>query len=309
MTTLTRPMLSAKEDDPVVFEQKMAKFMQGGRYLLCSPKLDGIRALVYGGHLYSRRLKLIPNNETQQRFGGPELEGLDGELIVGAPNAEDVYRVTDSGVMTRAENPNAAFFVFDDWELGGSFESRLRTVQRRVEGLKQDGFNVRFVSHEKIYSLDQLYAYEEKCLAHGYEGVMCRRPDGPYKQGRSTMNEGWLVKMKRFVDAEAVIIGVKELTHNDNPATLNELGYTKRSSHKANKRLGGTLGGFVCRTPAGVVFNVGGGKGLTAQLRAELWAARDQLPGRLLKYSSLPVGVKDKPRHPKFLGFRNEIDT
>jgi DNA ligase-1 len=306
MPTLKRPMLAAKEDDPAVFEQKIKPHFP----LACSPKLDGIRALCDMGGMFSRRLKLIPNVATQRHFSSQEVHGLDGELIVGKPNAEDVYRVTDSGVMTHGEDPGAVLYVFDDWTLSDMpFHERLGAVQRRVAACKQVGLRVRFVPHVVARNTEELYAYEEKCLDHGYEGVMCRRLDGPYKQGRSTMNEGWLVKMKRFVDAEAVIIGVKELTHNDNEATLNELGYTKRSSHKANKRLGGTLGGFVCRTPAGVVFSVGGGKGLTAQLRAELWATREQLPGRLLKYSSLPVGVKDKPRHPQFLGLRNEIDT
>ena len=66
----------------------------------------------------------------------------------------------------------------------------------------------RFEHFEKIlpvtiHNAEQLTAYEEKCLADGYEGVMIRTPDSPYKCGRSTEREGWLLKIKRFEQRRA----------------------------------------------------------------------------------------------------------
>lgn len=302
---IKEPMLAGKEDDPVKFEAALTF------PLYASPKLDGIRAVVLENGVYSRKLLKIPNPHVQDILFPDFYEGLDGELIVGKPYAEDVYRQTNSGVMTQSGQPNFKFYVFDDvLHQSIPFEQRHQLLRDRVESLRvlgHDGWLV-IVTQVLVHNMAQLLAFEERCLARGYEGVMLRSPGGLYKQGRSTMKQGWLIKMKRFTDAEAECIGYQELTHNDNEATTNELGRTKRSSHKANKRAGGTLGSLLCRTPEGVEFRVGGGKGLTQALRAELWAEKESLIGRLVKYSSLPVGVKDRPRHPKFIGFRSELD-
>jgi hypothetical protein len=52
--------------------------------ILCSPKLDGIRAVVRGGVVYSRSNKPIPNKWVQSKLS--HLEHYDGELIV-APSS------------------------------------------------------------------------------------------------------------------------------------------------------------------------------------------------------------------------------
>ena len=52
------------------------------------------------------------------------------------------------------------------------------------------------------------------------------------------MREGYLLKVKRFVDGEALVIGVTEPMHNANEAKTNELGRTARSHKKAGH--GGT---------------------------------------------------------------------
>ena len=62
-----------------------------------SAKLDGIRAVIRDGVVYSRNLKRIPNEYVQLMFGQSKYNGFDGELIVGPSNAENVYNVTVSG--------------------------------------------------------------------------------------------------------------------------------------------------------------------------------------------------------------------
>jgi len=95
--------------------------------------------------------------------------------------------------------------------------------------------------------------------------------------------------------------------HNGNEATTNALGRTERSSHKDNKTGLNSLGGFECRdVHSGVEFKCG--TGLTADDREKLWKDRDGLIGKLIKYKFFPIGSKDKPRHPVFLGFRSKLD-
>ena len=157
-----------------------------------------------------------------------------------------------------------------------------------------------------INSTEELDAFEADCLRDGFEGVMLRSPSGRYKFGRSTLKEAILLKLKRFEDAEAQIIGFEELNHNMNESKTDLVGASKRSSHKANKVAGNTLGAFSVMNKAGVVFGIG--TGMTAAQRLEFWEGRDALLGKLVKYKFMPHGVKDAPRHPVFLGFRDACD-
>ena len=59
--------------------------------VLGSCKLDGVRAVVREGMLLSRSLKPIPNKFLQKQFS--MLEGFDGELILGDPDDDDVFRM------------------------------------------------------------------------------------------------------------------------------------------------------------------------------------------------------------------------
>jgi DNA ligase-1 len=67
------------------------------------------------------------------------------------------------------------------------------------------------------------------------------------------------------------------------------------------------LGALVVRDlKTGVVFNIG--TGFTAADRLEMWKNRANLLDKIVTYEYLPIGVKDKPRHPCFKGFRIEAD-
>jgi DNA ligase-1 len=121
------------------------------------------------------------------------------------------------------------------------------------------------------------------------------------------VNEGYLLKVKRFDDSEAEIIGFEEEQFNGNTAETNELGRTKRSTAKAGLVGKGTLGAFTVRDiHTGVEFSIG--TGLTALQRGVFWQRRDEYLGKLAKYKYFAVGVKVAPRHPVFLGFRDRVD-
>jgi DNA ligase-1 len=143
-------------------------------------------------------------------------------------------------------------------------------------------------------------------LTRGYEGAMLRAPHGIYKFGRSTLKEGHLIKLKPFEDDEAEVIGFEEQCRNDNEATTNELGRTRRSSHKENRVPRGTLGALVLRHSTFGDFNLG--TGFDSALRQEIWHNRTKYLGKLVKFRYQAIGMKDKPRIPSFLGFRHPAD-
>ena len=103
------------------------------------------------------------------------------------------------------------------------------------------------------------------------------------------------------------MIGFTELYRNANEAETDELGYTKRSSHKENQIPAGVLGALVVEHQTYGVFEVG--TGFDAKQRADIFQNQSTLVGRLAKIKFQEAGLKEKPRFPVFLGFRDEIDT
>lgn len=272
--------------------------------LFASPKLDGIRAVVLDGVLLSRNLKPIPNQHLQSVFGHARYNGLDGELIAGEACSPTVFRDTSSAVMSVAGKPNVKFYVFDNFsEPELYFKDRVSSLERRK--LPADLF-VKWLP-EKVGSVASLTTLEELWLEAGYEGAMLRRHDGPYKMGRSTLKEAYLLKLKRFADGEAEIVGFEEQQHNANEATTDALGRTKRTTHKAGKQGKGTLGALLVKDlKTGCEFNIG--SGFTDVERAVIWANQPGHLGFIVRYKYFPTGSKDKPRFPVFVGFRDKID-
>lgn len=284
-----RPMLAATVD---LAKVKYPCFV--------SPKLDGIRVLGMNGKAMTRSMKELPNRYIQSVFASGLYDGLDGEIIVGPPNAPDVYRVTNSAVMSRDGEPDFTYYVFDLLGQPDSpFSSRLEGLATRVHP------RVVHVPQVKVHDLAGLHDAEEGWLSEGYEGLMGRSIDGIYKYGRATMKEGMLWKLKNFSDNEYEVIGFEERMHNTNTATTNELGYTERSSHQAGLVPMGTLGALVLKHDAG---SFGCGTGFTDEQRAYIWANRESLMGRMAKIKHFEVGIKKLPRFPVFLGFRAKED-
>lgn len=295
-----KPMLSASVEDAKALRLP----------LFGSPKLDGIRAMVRDGVLVSRNMKPIPNIWTQSLLGKKLLEGLDGELIVGPVGAPDVFRATTSGVMSVEGKPEVTFYVFDCMRHPEQpFHQRL-TEARRVATASGA---IHVVDQTPIVDLEGLDEFEGHCLELGYEGVMLRHPESPYKYGRGTLKAHDLMKLKRFADAEAKVVGVYEQQHNTNEAKRDALGRIERSSHKAGKVGKGVLGGLtvvgVNGPYKGKGFNIG--TGFDDAQRAALWREAGSgtgLNGRIVKYKYFPSGSKDAPRFPVFLGWRAKGD-
>lgn len=286
-----KPMLAAEAD--------VAKLQYP---VFASPKLDGIRASVVHAKLLTRTLKEVPNRVIYDLYSKPDFEGLDGELLVGSPTAEDVYRTTVSGVMSRDGNPEFTYHVFDLHDMEDRYERRL---ERLVEAFEDSFGHVRVLPQELIANADDLLDYESRHVDLGYEGVIVRAPNAPYKYGRSTAREGYLLKVKRFKDSEAIILDVIEEMHNANEAKTNALGRTERSSHKNNKVGKQRMGALLVRDCySSVEFQIGTG----FNDHDKQWFWLNDVRNKIVKYKFFPVGVKDKPRHPVYLGLRDRRD-
>jgi DNA ligase 1 len=277
--------------------------------LYASAKLDGIRAVVLNGQLVSRTLKPIRNRHIQSVLGQPEFEGLDGELVVGPPHGEGVFARTSSGVMSEFGEPDFTYWVFDDHSQPKqrSFTKRFETLNLRESGGPWP-FNTQILEQNLVRDTKTLEQFEEHIVGQGYEGLILRHPQAPYKMGRSTLREGYMLKLKRFSDSEARIIDFVELMHNDNEATTDARGYTTRGSSRGNKIPGGTLGALRVQDLRRAEWAFQIGTGFSAETRQYIWDHQDEYRNRICAYTYLPVGTVDLPRHPVFKGMRSGDD-
>jgi DNA ligase 1 len=309
---IQKVMLSAKFDpNPALAELQMRAI----RFpVLASPKIDGIRCHIYDATALSRKNKLIPNRYIQ-RLAEELPNCLDGELTYGDPTSPTCFHTTQSAVMSQDGTPDVIYHLFDMVDESGtnSFNMRMQVLNTWFGDFGYKFPFLRLVPQTTIRDLDELLAYEQLELAKGWEGIMIRSLDGKYKQGRSTLRDGWLIKVKRFVDSEAVITGCYEQETNTNEATINEVGKSKRSSHKQGKIPNGHLGGFYVRDlTTDVEFDIGTMLGVTKDQRKNMWDTFIRQPdaflGKIIKYKYQLIGVKDRPRTPILLGFRSPID-
>lgn len=278
--------------------------------VIASPKLDGIRCLKISGKAVSRSFKPISNHFIRTEIEKFLPDGIDGEIMLDGATFSEIT----SAVATEDGTPNFVYHAFDyvaSDNLNRPYKERLKDLEVVCVNIPY----VRIVETRLIANLDQLEKYEEECLEKGYEGVMLRSPQGPYKCGRSTLKEQYLLKIKRFDHFEAKIVDFLEQMHNDNEKEENELGLTKRSTSKDGMSPAGTLGKFVVESLAEAVniksgdqLKVGSGSGLTKELRQLVWNNKEKFLGKLIRCKYQKVGSKDKPRFITFDGFRDKWD-
>ena len=292
MNAITKPMLASKCERPDQLPFPV----------LATPKLDGIRCLKVGGKALTRSFKPISNRFAREWIEANLPDGVDGELML----RDGTFSETTSAIGRRDGQPDFVFHVFDyvTDSINSPYVERINQL-----AVLPDSVRIVKVLPVWIRNAAELSAYEEECIAAGYEGVMVRTPDSPYKCGRSTEREAWLLKIKRFEDAEAVVLEPYEGMTNQNTAELDAFGRTKRSLAQAGMIGRGELGGFIVRhLSTGVEFRLGYNHVVGGIDRVTLWQDRQSLIGRVVKFSHQPSGAKEAPRFPKFIGFRESWD-
>lgn len=283
--------------------------------IIASPKLDGIRCLKIDGKALTRSFLPIPNDYIREWVEANVPDGVDGEIVFANDWAAD-FNELSGAVRRKTGQPAFQFAIFDYFGAGTDlpFEQRFSMLKDVLASVTGDGHHVKVVPHVVVKGHAELAEIHDRHIAQRFEGTMLRSPSGRYKFGRSTTKEGVLLKMKPFIDEDAVVIGYEEEMENTNEATTNALGRTERSTHASGMVGKGRVGKLLCRFLSdGTEFSVG--SGLTDAKKAELWADRENLTGSngqkliiKVKHQPPPGGrlAGKKPRIPVFLGFREE---
>ncbi len=310
MLTFRRPILAASLLPPTVehTNASILAAMQKLRYpVLATLKLDGIRALRLDGSLLSRTRKPIPNKSIRERSlimpGGFDLE-------LWSPSLR--YDEIESIVMSR-EHPNSdkiEFHVLDWFGSAVSYDERTKKITQELSDSPINKYRTDIIFEVPVLCTSPQMLLHAFWMAEANEGegICFRLPNSPYKQGRSTLKEQYLIKLARYSYAEATIVGFIEQQENGNKATTNSLGLTERSSHGADMCGKNTLGAFLCGLASGETITIGTGVGLTNEVRRYIWEHKLLYIGHKVKFKYKSHGQKNLPRSPIFVGFRSEID-
>lgn len=280
--------------------------------LIAQPKTDGVRSLHVTGALTGRSLKPHKNRYVTEQFSDPRYAGLDGEMFRGPKSnitAQSLCRDTSSDLGTIKGEPQVCWKVFDyitEQSAKLPYVHRFVLLQDAVERLGNPA--VFAVDSRWCRTISDLYSLEEMWLALGYEGACIRDPEGMYKEGRCTVKEGGLLRIKRFVDAEALVTGIEEGNQNENEATVGLLGQTERSSHQENMVPNGMLGTLLCtEILTGLPIRVSAGE-MGHDTRKLYFDHPELIVGKVAVFKHFPKGRKVQPRFATFKCIRNVED-
>lgn len=273
-----------------------------------SPKLDGFRFMAVDCCARSRVFKEPPNLCVKEWFSRKELDGLDGEVVVGPPTHPLCITATTSGVNSIKGEPDFKYYIFDRWDMPDSpFVARRIAARRRYESLMripEVAERLVLIPQYLVTSPEEAETRVAEFYDAGYEGGMLRRAQSLYRYGRSTEKQADLFKVKESIDFEVQITGFVEMRHNQNEAVTNGIGLTERATKKESMVAAGTLGTLLgIDTRNGEPVKVSTGK-MTAPEKQYVWDHQEKFLSAYAKCRAGKHGTKDRPRFPRFITWR-----
>lgn len=293
---------------------------------IVQPKIDGVRGHTPEGVLLGRSMKQHRNRHVTALFSQPEYIHMDGEIVAERDTHPDLCRITSSALSRAEGEPFVLMWAFDylaPSAIGFEYEHRLQILHRRILWLQEhgQGLHLRMIPWVVCYNMDELQLERQRNLELGYEGSIIRDPYGKHKQGRSTVKEMGVLRIKDFIDFEFRVKKIVEGQRNENEATVNERGLTERSTHQENMVPNGMVGSLEGPALADVLdpqtgevligkgdwVTVGPGR-MSHDDRKRYFEQPHLLLEQVGKAQFFPKGIKDKPRFPTFQSLRSPED-
>ena len=234
---------------------------------LVSEKLDGVRARWNGKQLISKNGKV---------FAAPDwfIENfpnvvLDGELWFARNSYEKTISIV-SKKTPHQEWQNISLWVFDLPESKKNFAKRFAEMQKIIT--KSKAKHLKLVEQYQVADEAELMQNLENVIELGGEGLMLHKKTALYQKGSRSQD---LLKLKKYQDAEATVIGYKD----------------------GKGKYAGLTGSLKVRDDDGKVFYVG--SGLSDALRKNPPALNSTITFRYQGFTKNGI-----PRFPVFLRIR-----
>lgn len=264
--------------------------------IIASVKEDGFRCSIVNGKPLTRSGKEIANIHVRKTLEALNLPPLDGELVLRGDSA---FHKVQSAFSSYHTKPDFQFVVFDCFEFPSEpYEARFKRAGEYTRMFDSQGLFV-LARNFVCNTPEEVWSTFHTAVSAGDEGLILRDPKGKYKFGRSTLREGIMLKLKPAEDAEAVIVGINELMHNEDAGN---------STRLENMVPGGMMGSLLCQMPNGIQFSIGTGDDLTVDLRTWLWNNKDKLIGKTVTYTYHKLTAYGVPREPRLKGARDLRD-
>lgn len=167
---------------------------------LMSEKLDGMRA-IWDGHMLKSR-QGNPIIAPQWFINGLPPFAIDGELWTKRNDFENISSIV------RQQTPDArwqniTYNIFEVPNQAGGLLARLTILENYLAEYPHSFLKI--IPQTSIISSHQLKADLAKITQLGGEGLVVRKPDMPYRTGRSDT----ALKVKPYQDAECTVIAYK----------------------------------------------------------------------------------------------------
>ena len=265
-----KPMLAVK------YNKNYIKFP-----CMVQPKLDGVRCIVFEGkdhdiHLKSRRNKeLILPHIKEYLSKHRDLLPLDGELY---NHKELTFQEIISAVKKLSDKTNKIVLtVYDKPIPSENNYNRWSKLIKKSKLVVKKKDPIKFLETKICNSLEEIYAYHDKCVSEGYEGIIIRNFDGLYEFGYRSNN---LIKYKKFSDEEFEVLDIVEATGRDKGTGI-----------------------FILKTKEGKVFKARpqGNK----VLRASYLLNRSKLIGKYCTVKYQELSTYGIPRFPSVIAIRD----
>jgi len=158
--------------------------------------------------------------------------------------------------------------------------------------------------------VDDILDYYVEQLEKGYEGLVLMHKNGVYKQGRATLKEASIFKMKSDLNEyDGEIIGLVQATVVNPlaPTSVNELGRTVTSKKQDDRLLIEAISGFTIRMDDGTIQKISL-RGWDDEAKAKAWKAGEAYyKGKWILFTGMPeTRIGGAIRHAQFKAFRDE---
>lgn len=186
------------------------------------PKLDGVRAIAHSDRMYSRNGHEFPflthiKKQLETLIGSSDIV-LDGELYTHHFTFNDLMKLIRP-TKNQSENETLLQYWIFDIVSDDPYETRMshmRSLQKRYNTLFPSCETIQFLYSTPIQR-DELSAYHELFLEHGYEGSILRNLHAPYQKGVRSFD---LMKYKSFQDDEFEIVDFRSGNGSDTDAVI-----------------------------------------------------------------------------------------
>ena len=166
---------------------------------LMSEKLDGVRCYWNGVNMYTRNGNpFYAPDEWKAKL--PKM-ALDGELWTNRDDFQKIVSIVRKHDKNSEEWKKISFMVFDAPLVKGNFKKRTQVCEAEIAKMTDTVCKV--LPQKVCKSADQLATLMDTVLSDKGEGVMLKDPNSAYEGRRSQS----LLKVKRFEDTEATVIG------------------------------------------------------------------------------------------------------